>query len=435
MSLADDKKNVFTTIGAYSSMRQERSLPNLTNTFTSVNNKKDVVPFLLDVLKTVVGTDALKQLIGSLFTNFINNVEPQLKGSLNNQLIQENSGENLPTYFINNGITVPVKDIDVFGKFKTNPNSETGSLLYDNVNDNFDKKAYEAIVNAGTDITYNNLIINYNNNTDTFKFKPTPASSGKKIGEWLGDYVNDTVIVDKKEFLTNVMDVVYGSVSSNQEKTKEQLYEELQIQKLIDQLFEDDDSFEISQDNFDELLRRAQELVDGVLYYDLGCGVIGASLPLSGMTNLISQISGATDNFAVGNLVEGTIDESTVDSQDVVDENKQSIKDGFFQRLIKAISTILLQSITLTPQVRAILSISSAFNSNGTPQIGRPLDDMKKFKVFIKCLLRDVRKLLNEFIYKLILTFLLALLKPIIKKIIKEKINQYVGILKSLISK
>lgn len=433
MSLADDKKGVITSIGAFSSMRQERELPNLTNTLTSINNKRDAIPFQLDVLKSVVGTDALKQLTGELFTTFIDTAETQLKESLINQLLNENSGQNLPNFITNTGVNISVKDIDVFGKLKNNPTSDVGDLLYDNVNNNFDKRAYEAIVNAGTDVTFNNLIINYDNVTDGFKFKTTPASSSKKIGEWLGDFVNDTTIINKKEFLTKVMDTVYGTISSNQEKTKEQIYEELQIRKLIEQLLNDDDSFIIPQSDFDELLRRAQELIDGVLYYDLGCGVIGASLPLSGMTNLISQISGATDAFAVGNFVEGTIQESTVDSEDVVNENKQAIKDGFFQKIIDAISIILIEAITLTPQIRAILAISSSFNNNGIPQISRPLDDIKKFKVFIKCLLQEVKKMINEYIYELIIVFLVASLKPIIKKIIREKINQFIGILKSLI--
>ena len=46
----------------------------------------------------------------------------------------------------------------------------------------------------------------------------------------------------------------------------------------------------------------------------------------------------------------------------------------------------------------------------------------------------ELLKLINEFIFGLITSYLISLLKPIIKKIIKEKINQYVGIIKSLVS-
>jgi hypothetical protein len=71
MGLLDQKKNIFTTIGAYTSMAQSGSMPDTTNIFPSINNKKDIVPLLLDVMKVVVGTDALQQLTGQLFTKFV----------------------------------------------------------------------------------------------------------------------------------------------------------------------------------------------------------------------------------------------------------------------------------------------------------------------------------------------------------------------------
>lgn len=436
MSLMDDKRNVFTTIGAYTSLKQERSLPDATNLFPSVNNKKDIVPFLLDVLKVVVGSSALQDLTGKLLTDFVDNIEPQMKTALSKQLIQYNAGDTLPAYFKTTGISVPVKNIDVYGKFKSNPNSDTGSLLYDTSQPSFDNKAYDAIVNAGTEIPYNNILIKYNTTSDSFVFRANPASvdGTTTVGDWMGDFVNDTVIIKKKEFLTNVMNAVYGSVTTNQGKTQEEVYQELQVSKLIEQLIDDDDSFEISQQDFDELLEKAHALIDGVVYYDMGCGIIGAELPLSGMTEFISSVSGSTDSFAVGNAISATIDESMVNVQEVANENKTTIKDGFFQRLIRAITNVLAQALTTTPQVRTLLAILSATQNNGVVKIGNAKDDMKNFKVFLKCIIKEAMKLINEFIFNLVVAFLVALLVPIMRKIVREKINQYIGILKSLIT-
>jgi len=437
MGLIDDKKNVFTTIGAYTSFmeRSKNQKNDKTNLFPSINNKKDVVPYLLDVLKVVVGSDALKQLTGELFTKFTDIAEPQIKETLKKQMIQHNSGDQLPTNFKNNGVNVPVKDIDVYGKFKTNPNSSAGSLLY-GVTDTFDSKAYQAITLDGTPVTYKNLSIIYDSSTDKFNFKPTVASSTSNIGEWLGDYIDDTVIIEKKEFLTNVMNAVYGSVTANQGKTLEQVYNELQISKMIEQLLEDNDSFEISQDDFDALLQQAQALIDGVVYYDMGCGIVAAELPMNDMVSLIQQISGSTDSFVVGNAVDATIAQSTTNTPEVEEQNKETIKDGFFQRIIKMVQQILAQLMTSSPQIRMLQAIISGFESPDgvTPKIGDPKEDMKKFKIFIKCMLNDLMKMINKFIFELIVAFLLAMLTPIVKRIIQEKINQYVGILKSLIT-
>ena len=434
MSLKDDKKSVFTTIGAYTSLKQERNLPDTTNLFPSINNKKDIVSFLVDILKVVVGTDALKQLTGQLFTDFIDKAEPQLKTALKKQMIKYNSGDNIPTDFKTTGISVPVKDIDINGKLKTNPNSDVGSLLYNNNTPNFDSLAYQAIQNSGTDTVYNNLIINYNNITDKFNFKPNlDTTPNPTIGDWLGNFIDDTVIINKKEFLTNVMNTIYGSITTNQNKTTEQTYQELQISKLIEQLINDNNSFEITPDEYDLLLQKAQNLVNGVVYYDMGCGVIGANLPLSGLTALISQISGTTDFFAVGNLVEATIDDSTVNASETANENRETIKDGFFQKLIQAITIALAQIMTTTPQIRTLLAITSAFENNGTVQINNAKDDMKKFGTYLKCVINEAMKMINEFIFNMVVSFLIALLAPIIKKVIKEKINQYMGVIKSLI--
>jgi len=434
MGLVDSKKNVFTTIGAYNSFLEnsKNQKDYGINSFSSINNKKEIVPYLIDVLKVVVGTDALKQLIGNFFTKFIDGAISEMRISLKKQMIQHNSNEHLPNYFKTTGINVPVKNIDVFGKLKINPNSNIGNLVYGNT-DSFDKKAYEAISLDGTPVEYNNLKITYNSITDEFNFKPTTASSNKTIGEWFGDYIDNAVIIDSKEFSTNVMNAVYGTVTSNQKKTVEQIYNELQIYKLIDQLLQDNDSFEISQNDYDEMLKQAEAFSNGVVKYDMGCGIITAELSLNDMTNVIQQISGTTDPFVAGNAIENTIQQSCNDVKDVYEKNKETIKDGFFLRIIKMIQLMLAQLIVLSPQTRMLQAIMSAFDSeDGIPKISTPKEDLKKFKIFIKCLLKDLAKMINKFIFELILSFLIAMLEPITKKIIEEKINQYVGILKSL---
>jgi hypothetical protein len=431
MGLIDQKKNVFTTIGAYTSLMQAGNLPNTTNLFPSINNKKDVVPFLLDVMKVVVGTDALQELTGQLFTKFVDSIEPTMKTVVINQTVQSNSGDIIPNSF-KFGYTVKVKDIDIYGKFKVAPNSTSGSMLYDMSKPNFDKMAYQAIQNSGTDTIFGNLVINYNAINDSFVFKPTVASSSNNIGKWLGDFVNDMTIIDKKEFVTNVMNSIYGSITSNQKKTVEQIAQELQVNQLISQLINDDDSFVILPQDLDAILMQAQQIANGVLYYDMGCGIMGASLPLSGLSSLIQSISGSTDPFFVGNQVNNTISGSTQNTPDIASANAQTVKDGFFQRLIKLIAQILAQALTTAPQIRTLLAIISGFQNNGTVLIGNAKDDLKKYRTYLNCVIKSAMESINKFIFDLVITLLITLIQPVIRTIIKEKINQYLAILKSL---
>jgi hypothetical protein len=79
MGLIDRKKNIFTTIGAYTSILKEVNAVDTTNLFPSINNKKDIVPMLLDIMKVAIGSNALVQATGQLFTEFVDTAEPQLK--------------------------------------------------------------------------------------------------------------------------------------------------------------------------------------------------------------------------------------------------------------------------------------------------------------------------------------------------------------------
>jgi hypothetical protein len=435
MGLIDQKKNIFTTIGAYTSMAQSGTMPNTTNIFPSINNKKDIVPMLLDIMKVVVGTDALQELTGQLFTNFVDKVEPTLKAAVKNQTVQPNSGTVIPDGFKNNGYNIKVKDVDIYGVLKVNPASTSGSMLYDMSKPNFNKLAYQAIQNAGTDTIFGSIIINYNSSTDSFNFKPNLAVTGAnpKIGDFLGGFVDSMEIVNKKTFVTDVMNSIYGTISHTQKKTVEQIAAELEINKLIEQLINDDDSFVISPEDYEAILRQAQEFANGVVYYDMGCGVMAASLPLSGLSALITSISGSTDPFFVGNAVNATIEESTKNTPEIAKENKQTVKDGFFQRLIKLITQSLALAVTTTPQIRTLQGIISGFQNNGVVQLGNPKNDLKKFRVYLNCVIKAAMAMINKFIFDLVVTLLNKLLTPVIKAIIKEKINQYVKILQSLI--
>jgi hypothetical protein len=428
MSLKDDKKSVLTTIGAFTSLKQEGKVPNQNDSFLSVNNKNEIVPYLLDVLKTVAGTEALKQLTGRMFTKFISDIEPKLKVTLKKQFVQYNSDDNLPDSF-KNGIDIPVKSIDSKSKLKTDPNTSQGSLLYDNSKANFDSKAYQAITNEGSDTTFNNLVINYDSNTDSFKFKPDNGNTS--INTWVTSYIDDTEILNKKELTTLVMDKIYGNITSTQNKSIENIKEELEVDQLIDQLINNDDSFEISNDLLEELENKAKELANGIVNYDLGCGIMESKLSFNDFNSTVLDIANSNDDFNTANAIENSINDSSTNN-DLNDENQQTIKDNFFQKIIKIFINKIVQATTTSPQIRMLLGVTSAIQNNGTVVLETAKKDLEKFKVLIKCIINDLIKLVVEFIYKLVISYLVELTKPVIKKIIKEKTNQFKRIIKSL---
>jgi len=108
------------------------------------------------------------------------------------------------------------------------------------------------------------------------------------------------------------------------------------------------------------------------------------------------------------------------------------MKDGFFQRIIRIFTVKMLEAVTTAPQVRTMLGMMSSLQNNGVVSLNKPSEDMKKFKTCIKCMGKEIMRLIAAFIFALAIAYLLKLIKPVIKKVVKEKINQYVGVIKSL---
>jgi len=430
MSLADNKRSVFTTIGSYNSLMEQGNDLFKTDSFSSINNKDDIVPFLLDVLKTVAGTMVIKEAIGGLFGEVIDKSEAILKTALKKQFIQSNSNDVMSSSFMINGITVPVKDIDIGGKLKINPNSSEGNLIYGSVTNTFNSVAYDAILNSGTYETFNNINIKYVEALDSFQIKPN--GSAQTIGEFFINFIDNTELINKKELISSVMDKFYGTLSNNQNKTISELYDELLIETQLQQVLDDDDSFVILPDKYDELLTKANELAEGDVSYDLGCGLMPASLSFDDFSNLVSTISGATDPFFIGDKLGETIEKSTDLTDTLTTENKETIKDSFFQRIIKILTVKMLEAITTAPQIRVLMGIMSSLQNDGVILISKATEDLKYFKTIIKCLAKEIIEIVGEYLFTLAISYLIKLIKPVITKVLKEKINQYKGIITSL---
>jgi hypothetical protein len=114
--------------------------------------------------------------------------------------------------------------------------------------------------------------------------------------------------------------------------------------------------------------------------------------------------------------------------------NKNAIRDGFFKRLIKTISSTIVFAITSTPQIRALLAIVNGFkNNNNVTFPSNSIDDINAQRNFIKCLAKSAGALLNEFIFNLLKAELIKLVIPVITVIIREKLQAFRRILESLI--
>lgn len=438
MSLIDDKKDIINQIGVFNSIGKKVELPETNSTLPSLNNSNEPVPFMLDTLTVMVGSQELERATGQVMTDYVRKTEPTLKTSLTKQTTTHNSNQMLSTGFTTNGYSMPVKNVDVHGKLKTDPSSKTGGLIYGDNANNFDKSMYNAIQNAGTDVTHGSgsgaVILNYDKTTDHVKVKPAVPS--QTIGAFTAAFIGGLTILNEKEFTSRVVDTMFGTVSADQKKSLSQLKEEEKINATIQKIINGETNLELSQSDLMDIEDKANQKLNGKAKVDVGCSIIDSNVSIDDLQNLISGNTGTTDPVKIGRNYGSLIENSFgKDTTQVDPKNKNAIKDGFFKRLIDTIKTIVVQALTTTPQIRVLMAMVGGFknNDNISSSLGSPVNDIKGQKNLIKCLSDSAVASLHEFIFNLVKTQLIKLIVPVATIILQEKIKAFINILKSLV--
>lgn len=433
MSILDQKQSILNTLNAYSSFLQQPDV-NYRQIFSSVNNKNDTTAFILDIIKSVAGVDGLKESIGGMFTDVLSNSEDKIKVALKKHVTQLNFDSLVPVNFTNNGITVPVKDIDIRNKFRINPESDSGKLIYkdnDIYQQNFDNVLYNAAQSPNTDFLITNMGIklNFNDVSETINIKPI-ANNNLKIGELFNNYIDNAQLLNKSEVITNLMDSIYGTFSKKNNRTKEEIITNKKIQKIFSKLGEEDYSFELSQDEIDEIFNESDDLVNGVCKYNIGCDIIYDSIPFEELTTMVDIITNSNNKFEIAEAFSSRIGKNN----NTLNENTASVLDSFFTKLIKLLINLLLEAATIQPQVKVIFILFDYFMNGGIiNDYNNIVELLKSLKNFIICMIYDIIEMVCEYLFNLAVSYMIKLIEPIIKKIITEKINQYTKQITSLV--
>lgn len=431
-SIVNDKKRIVNEIGVLNSIGKTAELPDQNFTYPSVNTKNEPIPFMLDLLTATVGSEALQRTTGQVMTKFIRGVEPDLKNNLKKQSVTFNSDQPLPSVFASSGYQVPMKKIDLTGKLKNDPSSASGSLLYQSGTGGFDKQAYNALANPGTDVTFGNMKMNYDSLTDNMTIKPLNAS--QSIGSFVNGYIDGLKIMDEKEFTTHVMDTIYGTTAKSTKKTASALTEEEKLLALIEKLIQGDETATISDAELEQIQQIAKNKLEGVVPVDVGCSIIDSVLLLEDIAELIANNTGSTDPTSVGNAYNNVMENSFGRKQTQTNPaNKNAIRDGFFKKLIKTIMSSLVFALTSTPQIRVLMAMLNGFKNNNNVSFAPNIsDDINAQKNFIQCLAKSAGGLLNKFIFDLLKIELIKLITPVAVLIVKEKLQAFIRIIESL---
>ena len=432
MGLVDDKKSIFNTIAAYKSMGNGIELSNTTNSISSINNKsKDPSKYLVDLLVTLIGSAGLVQTLGELMTVFIRNVEDNLKTELKKQSLVFNSDQPLSSTSFASGYDLSLTSIDVYEKLKTDPSSETGSLLYSSDVNTLDQKLYNTIVADGGTVNYDGILdFTYNNGSDSINI--VPSNTGLTVGTFIENYIDGLNLINENEFTADIINILYGTVSLNQDKTLQTAIIEEKLQSVIEKLLNEVDDLSFAPNELRFIEEKAAEKNIGVDLIDIGCSKRVSNISLNQLQNLVNSNTENTNPYAVGLNYINLLDDSFSSNDRAADKNMRTISDSFLKKLINAILQNLIRVSTLTPETRILFLIINGLKNNGSIIEDNPFNDINNNRNFYNCVTKSSKKLINEYLFNLVKKELLKLVVAVSKVIIKERYDAYIRIIRSL---
>ena len=258
-SLKSKKEEVLNKISATRTLTDNYPKIVKTNVFQSISNNSNELDFTNDLLKALGIIDKLEEIINDLLINSLDDVENSVKRILKENINDTVSCSCNPSITEEIKFEFPVKDIDINGLLKINPQSNIGKYIYfDQYNDTFkDTQDFNTflyyVVNKSNgivtwkgdnhivDIEFieqrNDTNFSIENNLFIVKTPESYINSGKTIRDWNNDMINSIKLFNSTELATQIFDKIFGNISLSLNKTTNQLLLEAEVNKIIENIF------------------------------------------------------------------------------------------------------------------------------------------------------------------------------------------------------
>jgi hypothetical protein len=385
--------------------------------------------FLTDLLKSLIGQQEFINVIVETLTKYLDKFEQGLKKTLKTvlkEIISCSLSPSIPSYLksTGSGVIVRVDKIDFFDMLKTDPNTPIGGLIYDNItspltdSSDFNTFLYGVIQDTPVTHTWKGILTFrfYQNGSGTIPnnslvIKTTPAYDNKSIVSLNDNYIDSIKLIDAKKFVNQLIDILFGSISVQQNKTRKQLQTEAEINDIIDRLANANANTEISDDFFNftnaEVARQesiADNRRNGIIKVKTSTE-FDATMPVEFLTGFTNDYNLTSTLVQQRSLIANTLNNMSdnLASQTPNSEDKQTIKISFaidmIRNLIKSLANILI-----SPKIIIIFLINFKILYGPTAEYTDAKDFIKKnkklFNVLFKMLEKEIVKLLMSYVMK-----------------------------------
>lgn len=437
MSVLSQKQKVFGNIAAFRTLTE--GLPQLktesSSSFSSINNDGNSVTFLCDLIRALIGYDALQETVVNTLVYNLKDIEIEIKNALKLELKSiVNCGINpsLPSFIKSSGsgIKIQVPKIDFTNLMLVDPRSDAGKMLYNDLTTNlidssdFNTFLYQTIQNDSAIQSWGHVTTNKDILTFLFKstdisavdpnntltIKAHPNYDNKTLTDLNNDYIDSLSLFNTHNLLNGVMDMIFGTVSNALGKSLSQLTTEAQINTVVDKINNSDNNDVISDKYFTFSNAEVNQQQQQALARKNGQKLLTTSTPanstlpfstLSSSTNTIAtSVTQSDKRIAVNNSLDTM--STQVASVTTNQTDQAAIKLNFIQEIINSIIKAIVNSI-LSPKVITIFLLNYKIIYGPSATYNGAIDFLQKNKNLI----HNITKRIGSLIVKTLLTLAL----------------------------
>jgi hypothetical protein len=456
MSVLDKKRKVFGGVAAARTLTEGMPKLKLSSSFPSVNNKGDSITFLTDLIKSLIGYAALVKAVVDILTHSIEEIEIEIKKALKTELksiVSCGVDPSLPAFIksTGTGIVIEVKKVDFLDLLKTDPNSVSGKLLYDDVtpvltdSTDFNTFLYGVIQGDGTTYTWKNILdvtfvsldgtgVNPNN---SLIIKANPSYNSKTLNDLNNNFVDSLKLFNTEHLVNKIIDTIFGSISFSLKKTRKQLEAEGKINAVVDKIVTsetsetvDDTYFTFDNDEISAIQSQADDRKRGIIKLKTS-KTVNASVPEDSLTAFNTEMGTAVTvqqkkDVLTSNL-DKMADENAKNSSNPAD--KQSIKLNFIQQIVNTLIKAIV-GVILSPKVVMIFLINFKIVYGPTATFTDGVDFIKKNKQLIKNIIKKITTMIVKLLIAIALKRITELVgQAQIKKQVDKAKNKVVQLL------
>lgn len=444
MGFIEEKTDIINNVALFEVLKDlPKTKP--TSSLDSVKSKnKNLLPYLLDLLSTTCKEDKDGKNKGKceatrILIEILIQFYPALIKILKDGIIEGikaglacGADFNIPSPAPT--ITVKVTNIDFTDMLKIDPNSDIGSTLYGtSSSEDFNWFLYDLIQTGGSN-NWNGIVdVSYNQTTEEFTMTVDQSYVGKSFNQFLIDYINSIELLTLATMIPRITNLLTGVLGANLPNVNTSIEKLLALEKVnalqdninntdpcTEDYVYDDSYFTFTNEEEYEMENIANQKKSGIVYLDLGCGLLPVTATISTLKSISDNIKN-TPPSKIDVVIKQSIDLVNDDlTSNVSDSDKKVAKLSLNLKMLEELPKVFT-NVILEPKIVSLYKLSMKTVNDIIFNVTDGFDYFKATKVFFIYVVRESLAALLEIIFRQLKKEILSLVGEIAIKIAKER--------------